>query len=88
MEFTNFKNKMVRPYIVYADFECTLIPEGNKNKFARHVANSACFYFVCSYDSSKNRLWHSVGENCVQEMLIELTALAEQCIQKMQENQK
>ena len=77
MEFTNFKNKMVRPYIVYADFECTLIPEGN-NKIARHVANSACFYFVCSYDSSKNRLWHSVGENCVQEMLIELNALAEQ----------
>jgi hypothetical protein len=88
MEFTNLKNKMVRPYIVYADFECTLIPEGNKNKFARHVANSACFYFVCSYDSSKNRLWYSVGENCVQEMLIELNTLAEECIKKMQENQK
>ena len=52
MEFTKFKNKLVRPYIVYADFECTLIPDGG-NTISWHVANSACIYFVCSYDSSK-----------------------------------
>ena len=45
----------MRPYIVYADVECTLIPEGG-NKIDRPVANSACFYFVCRHDSSKNIL--------------------------------
>ena len=41
--------------MVYADFECTLMPEDDERKRARRVANSACFYFVCSYDPSKNR---------------------------------
>ena len=42
-----------RPFIVYADTECSLIKTDDPNKVARHVVNSACFYFVCTYDHSK-----------------------------------
>ena len=40
-------------YIVYVDFDCTLKPDADKCKRARHIANSACFYCVCNYDPSK-----------------------------------
>lgn len=56
---------MERPYIVYADTEATLIKTGHESKIHKHVPNSACFYLVCTYDETQNRLWHSVGENCI-----------------------
>lgn len=55
---------------------------------ARHVVNSACFYFVCTYDHSKNRMWSHVGEDSIYEMIIELSSLADECIQQMKENQE
>ena len=83
MEFYNYKNKLERPYIVYGDFECSTCPTGDKERITCHKPNSACFYFVCTYDSSQNYLWHSVGENCVIEMILELDKLAQKCIKKM-----
>ena len=53
MQFVNFINKLVRLFLVTADFECTPVPIDDEHKYARHVANSAFFYFMCSYDSSK-----------------------------------
>ena len=49
MKFENYKNKLKRPYIVYADTECTLNPSDDPKKIMTHVPNSACFYFVCNY---------------------------------------
>ena len=88
MKFKNYKNKLIRPYIVYLDFECTLKPEEDKYKHTRHVANSACYYFVCNFDSSRNKLVKFIGENCVIELLLSLYKLAEKCIAEMLENQK
>ena len=45
MKFKNFKNQLERPWIVYADTECSLCPTGDKNKIDRHEPNSACFLF-------------------------------------------
>ena len=86
MEFYNYKNKLERPYIVYGDFECSNCPTGDKERITCHKPNSACFYFVCTYDSSQNYLWHSVGENCVIEMILELDKLAQKCIKNMKNN--
>ena len=72
MKFTNHKNKLMRPYIVYADTECSLIPSNgdsrerehgvrhDPNKLATHVPNSACIYFVCNYDETQNKkmIWY------------------------------
>ena len=67
MKFMNFKNQLERPWIVYGDTECSLCPTGDKNKIDRHEPNSACFYLVCTYDNSKNRLWSHVGKDCITE---------------------
>ena len=40
------------------------------------------------HDSSQNKLWYSVGPNCVIDMLVELTTLSDACISKMKENKQ
>ena len=57
MKFKNFKNMLERPFIVYADFECSLIPTDMSDKIAKHEPNSASAYFVCTFDNSRNRLY-------------------------------
>ena len=87
MKFKNQKNKIERPYIAYADLESTLCKTGDEQLIAKHKPNSACIYLVCTYDSSKNRLWHYVGEDCVEQMLLELNRMAEECIADMRTNE-
>ena len=72
MKFTNFKNKLERPYIVYADMESTLVKTDHKKNIHEHVPNSCSFYFVCIYDSTQNVFWNDVSINCVENMIKEL----------------
>ena len=53
MKFKNYKNKLMRPYIVYADSECCLNPSDDSNKIATHVPNSVCYYYICRHDETK-----------------------------------
>ncbi|MFM7989686.1 MAG: hypothetical protein ACKPKO_61275, partial [Candidatus Fonsibacter sp.] len=87
MKFKNLKNQLMKPCIVYADLASYLKILNDPNKTHEHIANSACFVFICTYDPSQNRIWYHVGEDCVVNMLCELTKLAEECIEKMRENQ-
>jgi len=54
-----------RPFIVYADFECSLIPTEMSDKIAKHAPNSAAAYFVCTFDSNRNKYYlydHPAGD--------------------------
>ena len=59
MALNNHKNKLERPYVVYADMAASLLKYFDENqtdkreKVAWHKANSVCLYLVCTYDSSK-----------------------------------
>ena len=100
MKFTNHKNKLMRPYIVYADTECSLIPSDDllgrnpsehgvrhdPNKLATHVPNSACIYFVCNYDETQNKKMIWYGENCIYDMVMELNKIDDECIEKTRMN--
>ena len=56
MKFNNPQGKVVAPFIVYADMECTLGKTGNeKVRTHRHVPNSCGYYFVCTDDPTRNR---------------------------------
>ena len=65
MMFNNNKNKLNRPYIVYADNDCSLVPTGLTDKTHKHFPNSACFYSVCDYDPIQNRLGYALGPKCI-----------------------
>ena len=89
MKFKNHKNKLERPFIVYADTECTLEKVyGNKNIIHKHVVNSCCYYFVCTYDSSKNKMWHSTDPDCVEQMVMSLYQLSQECIAEMRKQNR
>ena len=42
------KHMLERPSIVCVDTACSLRPTNDANNVAEHVANSACFYFLCT----------------------------------------
>lgn len=88
MKFENHKNKLVRPFIIYADTESTLKQTADKNKIQKHIINSCCFYFVCTFDSSRNKLYTFVGDDCLKKMMTELYKLADKCIEEMRENKR
>ena len=81
MKFKNHKNKLERPYVVYADCESTLLIESRADLLHKHVANSCCYYFVCTYDSRKNKLMTFVGPDCVYKMILSL-----KCVKMLQKN--
>ena len=66
---------------------CT-VPTGLPNKTRKHVPNSVCFYLVCDHDPTQNKLEYYVGENCIVDMLVAMTKIADRCIEQMQKNQK
>ena len=88
MEFKNFKNEIERPYIAYFDFESSHQKTDRECCISRHEPNSVCVHFVCTYDSSKNRLWSYVGLDCVEQLLLELFRANEEFIEDMQHNER
>jgi hypothetical protein len=88
MKFKNYKNMLERPFIVYADFECSLIPTDMADKIARHEPNSACAYFVCTFDSSRNKLYKFEGRDCVINMIEQLRLLGTRCVKEQQKNEE
>ena len=83
MTSCNHKNLVEHPFIVYVDFESSLIPTGESENINMNKANSAFCYVVCTFDSSRNKLYGFIGENCVIELLHTLKILAADCIAEM-----
>ena len=93
MQFKNHKNKLERPFMVYADCESTLEKVDRKlgdntELIHKHNINSCCYYFVCTYDSSRNILKTFEGDSCIEEMVIELKGLSDKCIEEMRKNEE
>ena len=86
MKFENHKNKLVRPFIIYADTESTLIKTEDINKIHKHVINSCCYYFVCTFDNSRNKIKTFDGEDCLFNMITDLYNLSTECFKEMEKN--
>ena len=82
------KYKLQRPFIVYADTECSLVKTSDPNNIHKHDVNSCCYYFVCTFDTTRNYIRSFVGNNCIVEMIEELDKLSEKCILEMQHNER
>ena len=84
MKFKNHKNKLERPFVVYADCESSMHETDRKDALHKHVANSCCYYFACTYDPRKNKLMTFVGPDCVYKMILSLMELAKKCVKILQ----
>jgi hypothetical protein len=72
MKFESYKNKIMRPYVIYADAECTNVKSNDKNKVSTHMVNSVRAYLVCEHDETQNKefVWH--GKSCIINMIFDL----------------
>ena len=93
MKFKNYKNKLERPFIIYCDCEATLqkmnkviCKNGQTELINKHIVNSCCYYFVCTFDCSRNRLKTFFGKNCIHKMLKELRKIAKDCVAELKKN--
>ena len=85
MPCVKYNNLLERPFTVYADFESSLIPTGEAVHMHMHRANSACCYVVCTFESSRHKLYEFIGKNCAIELLKVLKIIADDCISEMKE---
>ena len=85
MTVLSYKNVLERPRLAYADVGSILIPTGESDQLNLHKANSACCYFVCTLDSSRNKLYEFIGENCVIELLNNFKIIADDCIEEIKQ---
>ena len=46
------------------------------------------FYFVCTFDSSRNELFTFEGDNCLLDMINKLYEISDDCIAEMQQTHK
>ena len=88
MKFENYKNKITRPYVIYADSECTNVKSNDKNKVSAHMVNSVRAYLVCEHDETQNKEFVWYGKNCIINMIFDLSIIAEECIENMRKNQE
>ena len=80
MKFKSYQHMLERPFIVYCDFECSLIPTDMSDKIVLHEPNSAAAYVVCTFDHNRNQYYKCEGKDCVQNMLEQLRMLASRCV--------
>jgi hypothetical protein len=89
MKFNNYKDMLIRPFIVYADFEASLVKvHRTGGKTHKHVPNSAAFHFVCTHDSARNEYQQFTGPDCVVQLITKLQELSERCVDEMRMNQE
>jgi hypothetical protein len=70
MKFYNYKDLLTRPFIVYADFEASLLKtHSTDGKTHRHKPNSAAFHVVCTFDNTRNEYHRFNGEDCAVQMI-------------------
>jgi hypothetical protein len=84
MKFKNFKDLLTRPFIVYADFEASLVKvHRTDDKTHRQVPNSAGCHFVCTHDENRNEYHQFTGADCVIQLITKLQELSERCLDEM-----
>ena len=74
--------------MVYVDRECSLLKTHEEGKTHRHKANSCGFYFLCTFDDSRNKYYEFRGDDCTTEMIFKLKEIAKDCIEEMRRNTK
>ena len=88
MEFQNYKNMLVRPFMIYADCGSTVVKTNDPQKPAEHIQNSVALAVVCTLNPSRNYYKQFVGDDCVINLMLGLKCIAVDCIEEMKNNER
>jgi hypothetical protein len=88
MKFKNYKDLLTRPFIVYADFEASLMKANRTDgKTHTHIPNNAAIHLVCTFDEARNEYHKFNGDDCAVQTIKKLTTNSDRCITEMRTNQ-
>ncbi|XP_044597156.1 uncharacterized protein LOC123273742 [Cotesia glomerata] len=77
LKFKDFKSKDPVPFVVYADLECTLEPQGDDpKKVHKHVPHSIAYYIHCSYDNTLSKFELNRSPDCINWFVKQLESFA------------
>ncbi|XP_057324660.1 uncharacterized protein LOC130667186 [Microplitis mediator] len=65
LKLKNYRNKDSVPFVVYADLECTLEPQGDDDDIQKHVPHSIAFYRHCNYDNNLSKFEINRSSDCI-----------------------
>ena len=71
LQFKNYKNKWLLPFVIYVDMECKLEESDEENVLSKHTPISIA-YSVASIDPKWQR---DTGKDCVHQFLLSLDTL-------------
>ncbi|XP_055308704.1 uncharacterized protein LOC129572714 [Sitodiplosis mosellana] len=90
LRFSNFKNIIEVPFIIYADIESLLEPRNNtycpdggkmpKGTFQKHIANSIGYYFHSRFDQNLSHYKSFSGPDCIDQFIESLLFLMENVV--------
>ena len=60
----------------------------SKRKVSKHMVNSVRAYLVCEHDEPQNEEFVWYGEDCAINMIFDLHNIAQECVERMRENQE
>lgn len=75
MMFKNYSHQLKKPYVIYADIECTLQKQNKKNELQIHNPCAIGFHYI-NPEGSQYRC--DISENCISWFVNELESIAKQ----------
>ncbi|KAK9869282.1 hypothetical protein WA026_003035 [Henosepilachna vigintioctopunctata] len=90
VEFKNHIYKLECPFVIYADFECSLEKCDDKiteklRKYQEHRAFSAGYYLKCSFDENLSRFKSNRADTCMNWFVNELGEVAKEVTKMMKD---
>ena len=75
LQFKNYKNKWLIPFIIYADMECKLVESSEENVISKHTPISIAYSVVSKDPEWQRECWIYTGDDCIQQFLVSLDQL-------------
>ena len=75
LQFKNYKNKWLLPFVIYADMECKLEESDEENVISKHTPISIAYSMVSIDLKWQRDCWVYTGDDCVQQVLLRLDKL-------------
>ena len=75
LQFKNYKNKWLIPFVIYADMECKLEESGEENVISKHIPVSIACSAASTDPKWQRECWVYTGDDCIQQFLLSLDKL-------------
>jgi len=80
IQYQTDKDNMERPFMVYSDWEHSLLKHTKKERHTDTKLTHAAFIRLCTFDDSRTKFYEFRGDDCTTEMILNSKESAKHCI--------